>query len=155
MATIHEFLKTVPVFQDLTDDDLTQILMVGLVRRFTAGTVIISEGSTGGQLHVIHEGQVRISKVVPNVGEEALTILQPGEFFGEVEFFDGVPASAHAIAHTDCSVLAVPHGEMRDFIENRPNLAAKFFWAFGLVLARRLRDANDRMASLLAISKAF
>ena len=155
MPNIQEFLKTVPVFEDLTDDDLTQILMVGRVRRFPTGTLIINEGSPGGQLHVIHEGQVRISKVVPNVGEEALTILQPGEFFGEVELFDGAPASAHAIAHTDCSVLAVPHGEMRDFIEKRPNLAAKFFWGFGLVLARRLRDSNDRMASLLAISKAF
>jgi CRP/FNR family transcriptional regulator, cyclic AMP receptor protein len=155
MTTIQVFLKTVPVFRDLTDDDLAQILMVGMVRRFAANTVIISEGSPGGQLHVIHEGQVRISKVVPNVGEEALTILQPGAFFGEIEFFDGAPASAHAIAHTDCSVLAVPHEEMRDFIQNRPNLAAKFFWAFGITLASRLRDTNDRMATLLAISKGF
>jgi CRP/FNR family transcriptional regulator, cyclic AMP receptor protein len=155
MSTIQEFLKTVPVFRDLTDDDLAQILMVGLVRRFPEGTVIIHEGSPGGQLHVIHEGQVRISKVVPNVGEEALTILNPGEFFGEMEFFDGAPASAHAIAHTGCSVLAVPHAEMRDFIEHRPNLAAKFFWAFGRTLSTRLRESNDRVASLLAISKAF
>jgi CRP/FNR family cyclic AMP-dependent transcriptional regulator len=155
MTTIQEFLKTVPVFRDLTDDDLAQILMVGRIRRYPAGTVIISEGTAGGQLHVIHEGQVRISKVVPNAGEEALTILQPGAFFGEVEFFDGAPASAHAIAHTDCSLLALPHGEMRDFIQNRPNLAAKFFWAFGITLASRLRDTNDRIATLLAISRAF
>ena len=32
----------------------------------------------GGQLHVIHQGQVRISKVVPGVGEEALDHPGPG-----------------------------------------------------------------------------
>ena len=61
---------------------------------------------------MIHQGQVRISKVVPGVGEEALAILGPGDFFGEIEFFDGAPASAHAIAHTDCEILSVPHGEI-------------------------------------------
>ncbi len=84
---------------------------------------------------MITEGHVRISKVVPGVGEEALTILGPGEFFGEVEFFDGGPASAHAIAHADCEVLAIPHREMRGLLRSRPGLAAKFLWAFGRTLA--------------------
>ncbi len=152
---IHEFLKTVPLFQDLEDDDLAQILMVGLVKRYAVGAPILTEGESGGRLHVIHEGEVRISKVVPGVGEEALTILRPGAFFGEIEFFDGDPASAHAIAHTDCEVLSIPHAEVEALIRNRPALAAKFFWAFGRTLAGRLREMNEKMASLLAISRAF
>ena len=74
---------------------------------------------------------MRISKVVPGVGEEALAILEPGDFFGEVEFFDGAPASAHAIAHTECEILSIPHQEMRALIKSRPELAARFLWAFG------------------------
>ena len=76
---IQEFLKTVPLFRELDDDELAQVLMVGLVKRYPAGTAILTEGEPGGRLHVITEGQVRISKVVPGVGEEALTILRPGE----------------------------------------------------------------------------
>jgi CRP-like cAMP-binding protein len=152
---IQEFLRTVPLFQELDDEELTQVLLVALVKRYPAGTHILVEEQPGGQLHVIREGQVRISKTVPGLGEEALTILGSGEFFGEVEFFDGSPASAHAIAHTDCEVLQIPHEEMRGLIKSHPELAARFFWAFGRTLASRLRETNQRMASLLAISRTF
>ena len=152
---IQPFLKTVPLFRELDDDELAQVLMVGMVKRYPAGSVILTEGAPGGQLHIIHQGQVRISKVVPGVGEEALTILSPGDFFGEVEFFDGSPASAHAIAHSDCEILGIPHREVEGLMQSRPALSAKFLWAFGRTLARRLRDTNQRMASLLAISRAF
>src|SRR5258706_1302434 len=152
---IQEFLRTVPLFGELDDDERAKILMVGLVKRYPESTAILTEGESGGCLHVITEGKVRISKHVPGVGEEALTILRPGDFFGEVQFFDGAPASAHAIAHSDCEVLSIPHAEVEGLIRSRPGLAAKFFWAFGRTLAGRLRDTNQKMATLLAISKTF
>jgi CRP-like cAMP-binding protein len=152
---IQEFLRTVPLFRELDDDELAQILMVGLIKRYPENAAILTEGESGGRLHVIIEGEVRISKVVPGVGEEALTILRPGDFFGEVQFFDGAPASAHAIAHRDCEILSIPHAEVESLIRSRPGLAAKFLWAFGRTLAGRLRETNARMATLLAISKTF
>jgi CRP-like cAMP-binding protein len=152
---IQEFLKTAPLFRELDDDELIQVLMVGLVRRFPAGASILTEGQTGGHLIVIHEGQVRISKVVPGVGEEALTILQPGDFFGELELLDGLPAAAHAVAHTDCELLSIPHREIEAMMSERPTLAAKFLRAFGLRLATRIRETNQRLASLFAISRTF
>jgi len=152
---IQEFLRTVPLFRELDDDELTQILMVGMVKRYPEATHILVEGESGGRLHVITEGEVRISKDVPGVGEEALSILRSGDFFGEVQFFDGGPASAHAIAHSDCEILSIPHVEVEGLIRSRPGLAAKFFWAFGRTLAGRLRETNSRMATLLAISRTF
>jgi CRP-like cAMP-binding protein len=152
---IQEFLRTVPLFQDLDDEGLTQVLLAVLVKRYPAGAQILVEEQKGGQLHVIREGEVRISKMVPGLGEEALTILKTGEFFGEVEFFDGSPASAHAIAHTDCEILQIPHEEVRSLVRSHPALAARFLWAFGRTLGSRLRETNQRLASLLAISKTF
>jgi CRP/FNR family transcriptional regulator, cyclic AMP receptor protein len=152
---IQEFLRRVTLFRDLDDDELAHVLMVGLARRYAQGAVILSEGTPGGQLHVIQQGRVRISKVVPGVGEEALAILSPSEFFGEVEFFDGAPASAQAIAHEDCEVLSIPHAEIRALMQSRPEIGAKFLWAFARTLAGRLRDTNQRMASVLAISRTF
>ena len=64
-------------------------------------------------------------------------------------------ASAHAIAHSECEILAIPHREVEGLMQSRPGLSAKFLWAFGRTLAGRLRDTNQRMASLLAISRAF
>ncbi|HLA78429.1 MAG TPA: cyclic nucleotide-binding domain-containing protein [Vicinamibacteria bacterium] len=152
---IQEFLRTVPLFRELDDDELAQVLMVGLAKRYRGGVAILTEGEVGGQLQIIRDGQVRISKLVPGVGEEALTILGPGEFFGEIEFFDGAPASAHAIAHTDCEVLALPHHEVLALMQTWPGLSAKFLWGFARTLAIRLRETDKRMASLLAIARSF
>lgn len=152
---IQQFLRSVALFRDLDDEELAQVLMAGLLKRYPQDTTILAEGAAGGQLHVIHEGRVRISKVVPGVGEEALTILGPGEFFGEVSFFDGAPASAHAIAHSDCEILTIPHEEIRSLMDSRPALSAKFLWAFARTLAGRLRDCNQKISSLFAITREF
>jgi CRP-like cAMP-binding protein len=152
---IQEFLKNIPLFRELDDDELSQVLMVGLVRRHPTGTVILAEGARGGQLQIVNAGKVRIGKLVPGSGEEALVILEPGDFFGEVEFFDRAPASAQAVAHTDCEVLTIPHSEVEALMSSRPALAAKFLRAFARTLAGRLRDSNERLANLLAITKQF
>jgi CRP/FNR family cyclic AMP-dependent transcriptional regulator len=150
---IQEFLRTVPIFRELDDEELLQVLMVGLVRLYPEGATIVTEGQSGGQLIVIHQGQVRISKVVPGVGEEALAILQPGDFFGEMELLDGSPAAAHALAHTDCEIFSIPHREVEALMAEHPGLAVKFLRAFGRRLAARVRETNQRLASLFAMSR--
>jgi CRP/FNR family cyclic AMP-dependent transcriptional regulator len=152
---IQDFLRTVELFADLEDDELAHVLMVAMVKRYRTGNVILTEGARGGHLHVIHQGSVRLSKHVPGAGEEALTILGPGEIFGETEFFDGLAPSAHVIAHTDCAVLSIPHAEVRSLMEHRPALTGKILWALGRTLARRVRESHRQVASLFAISRDF
>ena len=154
-VALQEALKHCPLFRELDDEQLTQVLMVGATRHYEEGATLLTEGATGGRLQIIERGSVRISKIVPGVGEEALTILGPGDFFGEVEFLDGAPASAHAFAHTDCDVFDIPYEEVRDLMTTRPDVSSKFLWAFARTLAGRLRATNDKTASILAISKDF
>ena len=96
-----------------------------------------------------------LSALIPGAGEEALTILGPGEFFGEMEFFDGAPSSANAVAHTECEVLSIPHAEIESLMTAHPDVAVKFLWAFARTLASRLRETNQKMATLFAISRVF
>lgn len=151
----RESLRKATLFLGLDDDELDEVWSASSVVHYAAGTVILAEGAQGGNLRVITEGEVRISKLVPAGGEEALVMLGPGEFFGEVEFFDGSPASAQAAAHTDCEILAIPHLQLRRLMDERPSVTARFLWTFSYTLARRLRDTNERMASLLSISREF
>ncbi len=152
---IQDFLRTIELFEDLSDDQMAHVLMVGMVKRYRAESVILTEGTASGRIHVIHQGSARLSKHVPGAGEEALTILGPGEIFGEAEFFDDQAPSANVIAHTDCDVLAIPHSEVRTLMQSRPELAAKILWALGRTLARRVRESHRQMASLFAISRDF
>ena len=72
-----------------------------------------------------------------------------------MEFLDGSPASAQAIAHSECEVLSVPHGEIESLMRNCPELSAKLLWALARTLASRLRETNQKLAALFAISQGF
>lgn len=151
---IQEFLRGLPLFSELDDDELAHLLIAGLLRRYREGAVILRDGAEAGQLHVIHQGRVRIGKLVPGFGEEALVILDRGDVFGEVELLDGGPACAQAVAHTDCEVLTIPHAEIAGLMGRRPELAARFYASLARMLAGRLRESNQRIVSLFALSRS-
>src|SRR5260370_15355172 len=67
--------------------------------RFAAGASLVEEGDEGTEMYVILEGKAMISKFIPGAGEEALAILERGEFFGEMALIDGEPRSADARAY--------------------------------------------------------
>ena len=64
--------------------------------RFREGSMIFREGEKGDKLYIVLDGRVRISKFIPGVGEEALTVLDRGDFFGEMALIDDKPRSADA-----------------------------------------------------------
>lgn len=148
-------LKAAALFRDLSDPELAEVMRMGEVKTHPEDSVILEEGMRGGALHVILTGEVRITKDVSGAGEEALTILLPGDVFGEIEFFDGSPASARVAAHSTCDTFVLPHGQATRLMETHPAISAKFLWALGRTLAARLRDTNDRMAGVLSISREF
>ena len=152
---LREFLGKTELFGPLEADALARILRIGVIRRHVAGADILCEGSSGEFLHLIHRGRVRISKLVPGVGEEALALLEPGDSFGEIEFFDSDASAAHVVAHTDCELLSIPHSELRELITSDQKLGRTLLWAFGRAMSRRIRDANDRLAARVSIPKAF
>ena len=150
-----EFLRRVRLFEALEVPELAEILMLGVVKEYAKDGVIFEEGSPGDSFYVIYEGSVRISKMLQHVGEEALTILGAGEFFGEMSFFDDHARSAQAIAHDGAKLLELKNAAMKSHLETRPEVALKFLWAFSRTLSQRVRDTNDKFSALFAISRVF
>jgi CRP-like cAMP-binding protein len=150
-----EFLRRVRLFEALELPELAEILMLGVVKEFSAEDVIFEDGTPGESFFVIYEGAVRISKMYPTMGEEALTILGAGEFFGEMSFFDNDPRSARAVAHEAVKLLEIKNADLKAELTARPEVALKFLWAFSRTLAQRVRDTNEKFSTLFAISRVF
>jgi CRP-like cAMP-binding protein len=112
-------LKRITLFENFTDRDLEKIRKICKGESFRPGEVIFKEGDAGTKFYMILKGEVRISKFIKNLGEEALTILKEGEYFGEMALIDNYPRSAHAIANTDASLVTITKTEL-DQIHRRP-----------------------------------
>jgi CRP-like cAMP-binding protein len=150
-----EFLKKVPLFENLSLSELNKIEKIAKREAQAKNTVMFSEGDPGSRCYVIIKGEVRISKFIPNIGEEALAVLKTGDYFGEMALIDNFPRSAHAIANTDIEILAIDKMELDKILIMDRELGYKLLWAFTRTLSRRLRETNDKMAGFLAMSGGF
>lgn len=116
--------------------------------RFPADATIFAEGQQGDKLYIVVEGQVRISRSLPGMGEEALTILGRGGVFGEMALIDDQPRSADARAHTSgCTVFTVDRHRLEEVLEMDPDAARQFLGLLCNFLTRRIRAMNDRLVA--------
>jgi CRP/FNR family cyclic AMP-dependent transcriptional regulator len=150
-----EFLKKVNLFESLSTVELEKIEKISRMEAFAKDAVIFKEGEPGDRCFVITNGDVRISKFIPNIGEEALAVLKPGDYFGEMALIDNFPRSAHAIANSDVATLAISKTDLDRILIMDRELGYKLLWAFTKTLSKRLRETNEKMASFLAMSGGF
>jgi CRP/FNR family cyclic AMP-dependent transcriptional regulator len=150
-----DLLKKIPLFEDLSEYELEEIDKICVREAHAKDTIIFFEGDPGNRCYVIVKGEVRISKLIPNIGEEALAVLKPGDYFGEMALIDNFPRSAHAIANTDIEVLAINKTDLDTVLIADRELGYKLLWTFTRTLSKRLRETNEKMAGFLAMSGGF
>jgi CRP-like cAMP-binding protein len=90
--------------------------------------------------------------MVPGVGEEALAILETGQYFGEMSLIEDSPRSADAIAHTPCKVVEIPRDSLDQLMFTDKELAYVLLWTFVRTLSERLRETNDKIRAFFALS---
>ena len=146
------FLTRSPLFRNLDEAERAQILMIGQVRQVSAGEVIFREGDAGDGLFIVLKGSVRISKRSAT-GEEALAVLSPPAFFGEMALIDLAARAADAIANEPGELFFIPLQDLRSLIEVQHKIALKILYALCEVLAQRLRETNDRYMSIFTIAQ--
>lgn len=146
------FLTHSPLFRNLDETERAQILIIGQVRTYQASQVIFREGDAGDGLFILLKGSVRISKRSAT-GEEALAILEPHAFFGEMALIDFSARAADAIANEASELFFIPLKDLRSLIEAHHQLALKILYALCEVLAQRLRETNERYMSVFTIAQ--
>jgi CRP/FNR family cyclic AMP-dependent transcriptional regulator len=146
-------LKKVALFEGLTQGQLAKVAQIGHSRDYPAGAFLFREGESGQDMFVIEKGKVRISKTVPGIGEEALAILEPGQYFGEMAVIEDSPRSADAIAHVSCTVWVIERSKLDQLMFTDKDLAYVLLWTFVRTLSERLRETNDKIKAFFAISR--
>jgi len=147
-------LRGITLFDGLLPLHLERIGALVQEAHYKRNAAVFSHGEDGDGLYLIMHGAVRISRSVSGMGEEALAVLKPGMYFGEMSIVDDDhPRSADAIAHEDTRLLRLPKDDLRDLMFVDRELAYELLWRFVRTLSTRLRDSNDRLLMLTVSSK--
>ena len=145
-------LKGIYIFQELGDDELEEIATIAQEEEAKAGTKIFKEGDPGDRLYIILSGEVRISKNIPGIGEEALAILKAGQFFGEMALVDDAERSADAIANKTCKLVTIARADFEQLLFVNKEIAYTLLWTFVRTLSERLRETNEKIKAFFAMS---
>lgn len=128
------------------------------VRRFADGQFIQHQGDAGDAFWVVIEGHVLAGRYAEDGGFTAFAIVGPGDMFGELAFFTGIPRQADAIASGPAELIAVDRPLLRRLMREDVGWAELLLRSLGRQLAvsldiidaeRRLPTA-ERLARLLA-----
>lgn len=94
------FLKSVPLLQNLNNELLAKIADVLELDFYPAGEYIIRQGTTGDTFFIISNGQVKVTKNVDRTSklEEEVRTLGRGEYFGEQALLREDRRTANVIA---------------------------------------------------------
>lgn len=151
---IH-LLKKIHLFENLGEQELEKIFPICVKQTYAKDATIFKEGDAGDRCYIIINGAVRISKFIPNIGEEALAVLKAGDYFGEMALIDNFPRSANAIANEDTDVFAINKTALDKILIDDRELGYKLFWTFTKTLSKRLRETNEKLTGFLAMSGGF
>ncbi len=147
-----DLLRKVALFEGLTSAQLRKLGATLKQVSFAAHAHIFREGDVASSMFIIATGKVRISKQVPGIGEEALAILEPGQYFGEMSLIEDGPRSADATAHIGCTLLELERDKLDQVMFTDKELAYTVLWTFVRTLSARLRETNDKIRGFFALS---
>jgi CRP-like cAMP-binding protein len=100
------------------------------VETFSAGQLIIEEGTPGDVMYVVQEGEVDI-----RLGDKVIDFAGPGGIVGEMALLSDKPRSASVVARSDCRLVPVDEKQFVYLVHQSPYFAIQVM----RVLADRLR----------------
>lgn len=125
------FLGQMPLFQDLSEQELERVADIAIARRVTRKSVIFTEGSEKEAVFFIREGLVKTFKTDENGHEQIVSFLKTGDMFPHTGFFNQHPYPATAEAIVDTHLAAIPVRQFEHLMLQTPSIAVKLMRVMG------------------------
>lgn len=138
------FFRKFALFAELDDKELASIAAVAKSRHYAKDDVIFHADESGDVFCLIREGHVKVTMISPEGKEIILSLLGPGDFFGEMALLDDEPRSATVIATEPLDLVTIWRSDFLQILQENFSITRKVF----AELSRRLRTASNRIESL-------
>ena len=123
---------------------MDRLLQATTRKSFDKDTTLVEEHDMGDTLFMILTGKVKVTNIGPDGKEVILSVLGPGEFFGEMSLLDREPRSANVVTMEKTTMMSLRRKEFLDLLESNGEILSKLL----ATLSARLRHANAQIRSL-------
>src|SRR6266540_3770335 len=136
--------RKLSLFAELDDRELASIASVAKTRRYAKDDVIFHADESGDVFCIIREGKVKITMISPEGKEIILSMMGPGDFFGEMSLLDDEPRSATVVATEPLEVVTIWRTDFLEILRENFSITKKIL----IELSRRVRRTSNRIESL-------
>lgn len=144
----REELRTIPLFADLNDEELSQVAALMHFQTYPAGTPVLTARQKGSVVYFIRQGTIKITSEGWCGSEVIIAIVGTGEVLGEIQAVDGLGHSANAVTLEKCSLWWMESADFRKCRSVMPTLTDNLL----CLLAKRARFATGRLHVLTSKS---
>ena len=130
------FLKKIPYFIGVTDQELEMISKVMAEKNIVRNDVLVFEGDLARALYFLVSGALKVFKTSADGKEQILNIVRPGDSFNEVPVFDGASSPVSIQALGPATIYEISKTELEIIVKKYPIVARNII----NVLAGRLRQ---------------
>lgn len=137
-------LQKIPLFAGFDADALEFIVQVSRRRRISAGDRFFLQGEPASALHVLVQGQVRLTQVTPDGQQVIVRLIGPNQMFGGIAAVgvNEYPVSAEALAPSESLTWDVDC--METLLDRFPRLARNMM----RLMADTIQELQDRLREM-------
>ena len=145
MPQEEEVVRRAPLFTALDEAAALSLRASMDTVKIAKGSILFKEGDDGEHLYVIVDGKLKLGTSSGDGRENLLSILGPGEMFGELSLFDPGPRTSTATAVTDAKLLSLSHEKVIPWLKQNPEVSLQLLTR----LSQRLRRTNEAVGDLV------
>ncbi|MGB0678847.1 MAG: Crp/Fnr family transcriptional regulator [Polyangiales bacterium] len=113
-------------------------------KRVEVGDVLYAEGDAAQDCFLVDDGRIRLVKRI-RATERSLTVLRPGELFGEEALLPHACRRATAVALSEASVLCLARDTFWALIQRHSTVAQRIITQ----LTQRLQDSEEQLENAM------
>jgi CRP/FNR family cyclic AMP-dependent transcriptional regulator len=125
MNLILNILRTIPLFQALSESEHKTIIEHVNMEYFPAHHTLFKEGVMGESMYIIKSGMLRIFNATGELAQ-----LGEGDFFGEMALIEDKPRMASAETLSDCEIFLLKKEDFAELMQKSPDIAEKVQLAY-------------------------
>jgi CRP/FNR family cyclic AMP-dependent transcriptional regulator len=142
-------LRENEIFKPLSDHELAVISKIVEEKTYPSGTALFYENMKGEAMYIIVSGQVRLSKMLSEGEERTLTVMGPGDYFGENALLEEGPRTVTAIVSQESDLLVIKRGAFYRLLEEEPKAAVKVIVGMYQLLSSKIRKASPKLQQII------
>ncbi len=137
-------LKKIPIFSNLSEIEIKEILPYLIKESFKKKEKIFSEGDPPDWFYILTGGKIKITKLSHEGKEIIIELISPIDFFGGLAVLKGFPYPANAVAMEDSEIIKISKHNLLKIIDRFPSIMHEITSNIG----DRIREFHDTLKNI-------